>query len=92
MLYYIYIQFIVYTDEDTKNNTTSNEEVAPKENHTQTKRSDCNLKTGEDNHRKPFRSQRYFRGITDPDLLCGVIFVDKAFTAKVLCYLLNVCL
>ncbi|XP_063986655.1 endoribonuclease Dcr-1 [Diachasmimorpha longicaudata] len=35
------------------------------------------------------RYHRAFRGMTDPDLLCGVIFVDKSFTAKILFYLLN---
>ncbi|XP_015125778.1 endoribonuclease Dcr-1 [Diachasma alloeum] len=35
------------------------------------------------------RYQRTFRGMTDPDVLCGVIFVDKSFTAKILFYLLN---
>ncbi|XP_058796621.1 endoribonuclease Dcr-1 [Phymastichus coffea] len=34
---------------------------------------------------RPFR----FRGLTDPDLMCGVIFVDNTITAKVLFYLLN---
>ncbi|XP_046424425.1 endoribonuclease Dcr-1 isoform X2 [Neodiprion fabricii] len=32
---------------------------------------------------------RYPRTQIDPDLLCGVIFVDKGFTAKILFYLLN---
>ncbi|KAG8041648.1 hypothetical protein G9C98_002941 [Cotesia typhae] len=31
---------------------------------------------------------RPHRNITDPDLLCGIIFVDKGFTAKILFYLL----
>ncbi|XP_046835523.1 endoribonuclease Dcr-1 [Vespa crabro] len=77
------------TDGDSKNITPTNGEIAPKENHVHIRRPDYNWRTGEDNYRKPFRSQRYFRGITDPELLCGVIFVDKAFTAKVLSYLLN---
>ncbi|OXU22125.1 hypothetical protein TSAR_000757 [Trichomalopsis sarcophagae] len=38
---------------------------------------------------KKFRPFRHSRGLTDPDLLCGVIFVDDAVTAKVLFYLLN---
>ncbi|XP_017892073.1 endoribonuclease Dcr-1 [Ceratina calcarata] len=37
--------------------------------------------------RREKRSQR--QRLTDPDLLCGVIFVDKPFVAKVLFYLLN---
>lgn len=41
------------------------------------------------NRGKPPRASRHMRGITDPDLLCGVIFVNKAFVAKVLFYLLN---
>ncbi|KAK0177678.1 hypothetical protein PV328_001707 [Microctonus aethiopoides] len=32
---------------------------------------------------------RYHRAVTDPDLLCGIIFVDRGFTAKILFYLLN---
>ncbi|XP_048515053.1 endoribonuclease Dcr-1 isoform X2 [Athalia rosae] len=35
------------------------------------------------------KSLRYPRSQIDPDLLCGVIFVDKGFTAKILFYLLN---
>ncbi|XP_011315268.1 endoribonuclease Dcr-1 [Fopius arisanus] len=35
------------------------------------------------------RYQRTYRGMTDPDVLCGVIFVDASFTAKILFYLLN---
>ncbi|KAF7383500.1 hypothetical protein HZH66_012850 [Vespula vulgaris] len=76
------------TDGESKN-IKSNGEITPKENHIQIKKPDYNWRTGEDNHRKPYRPQRYFRGIVDPDLLCGIIFVDKAFTAKVLSYLLN---
>lgn len=41
------------------------------------------------NRGKPPRASRHMRGITDPDSLCGVIFVNKAFVAKVLFYLLN---
>ncbi|XP_044014882.1 endoribonuclease Dicer [Aphidius gifuensis] len=41
------------------------------------------------NNRKNNKFQRFYRGLTDPDLLCGVIFVDKSFTAKILFYLLN---
>ncbi|XP_034941920.1 endoribonuclease Dcr-1 [Chelonus insularis] len=32
---------------------------------------------------------RSHRNITDPDLLCGIIFVDTGFTAKILYYLLH---
>ncbi|XP_012286436.1 endoribonuclease Dcr-1 [Orussus abietinus] len=46
-------------------------------------------KTHEDGFKKSPKSLRHLRGVTDPDLLCGVIFVDKAFTAKILFYLLN---
>lgn len=35
------------------------------------------------------KSLRFPRSQIDPDLLCGVIFVDKGFTAKILFYLLN---
>lgn len=50
-----------------------------------------NWKSNDDNYKKTPKSQRYLCGNTDPDLLCGVIFVDKGFTAKVIFYLLNVC-
>ncbi|KAI4495974.1 hypothetical protein M0802_008189 [Mischocyttarus mexicanus] len=43
----------------------------------------------EDIRRRAYRTQRYLRGIVDPDLLCGIIFVNKAFTAKVLSSFLN---
>ncbi|XP_003706496.2 endoribonuclease Dcr-1 isoform X1 [Megachile rotundata] len=46
-------------------------------------------KGNEENDKRPFKFQRHMRGATDPDLLCGVIFVDKGFVAKVLFYLLN---
>lgn len=49
-----------------------------------------NWKSNDDNYKK-FKSQRYPCSGTDPDQLCGVIFVDKGFTAKVLFYLLSVC-
>lgn len=58
----------------------------------QPKRFGGNWKSNDDNYKKTPKSQRYLCGSTDPDLLCGVIFVDKGFTAKVLFYLLNVCL
>lgn len=51
-----------------------------------------NWKSNDDNYKKMFKSQRYFCSGTDPDLLCGVIFVDKGFTAKILFYLLSVCI
>ena len=38
---------------------------------------------------KKLRTFRHSRGLTDPDLLCGVIFVDTSLSAKVLFYLLN---
>lgn len=50
-----------------------------------------NWKSNDDNYKKAFKSQRYSSSGTDPDLLCGVIFVDKGFTAKILFYLLSVC-
>lgn len=51
-----------------------------------------NWKSNNDNYKKTPKSQRYLCGNTDPDLLCGVIFVDKGFIAKVIFYLLNVCI
>ncbi|XP_077280882.1 endoribonuclease Dcr-1 [Temnothorax americanus] len=48
-----------------------------------------NWKSNDDNYKRTFKSQRYPCSGTDPDLLCGVIFVDKGFTAKVLFYLLS---
>lgn len=41
------------------------------------------------NFNKKPRPPRHQRGLTDPDLLCGVIFVDNSLTAKVLFYLLS---
>ncbi|KOC66705.1 Endoribonuclease Dicer [Habropoda laboriosa] len=38
---------------------------------------------------KPMQTKKLECNWKDPDLLCGVIFVDKAFVAKVLFYLLN---
>ncbi|XP_043489191.1 endoribonuclease Dcr-1 isoform X3 [Polistes fuscatus] len=46
-------------------------------------------KKAEDFRRRTYRTHRYLRGILDPDLLCGIIFVNKAFTAKVLSSFLN---
>lgn len=57
----------------------------------QPKRCRGNWKLNDDNYKKTPKAQRYMSGSTDPDLLCGVIFVDKGFTAKVLFHLLNVC-
>lgn len=62
-----------------------NQEKAPK-------RFGGNWKSNDDNYKKTSKSQRYLCSSTDPDLLCGVIFVDKGFTAKVLFYLLSVCI
>ncbi|XP_012529231.1 endoribonuclease Dcr-1 [Monomorium pharaonis] len=52
------------------------------------KRFGGNWKSNDDNYKK-YKSQRYPCSGTDPDHLCGVIFVDKGFTAKVLFYLLS---
>lgn len=57
----------------------------------QWKRFGANWKFNDDNCRKTSKL-RYPCSSTDPDLLCGVIFVDKGFTAKVLFYLLSVCM
>ncbi|CAL1675268.1 unnamed protein product [Lasius platythorax] len=54
----------------------------------QWKRFGANWKFNDDNCRKTSKL-RYPCSSTDPDLLCGVIFVDKGFTAKVLFYLLS---
>lgn len=67
----------------------NNREGFTRDRFVQSKKSDCNWKSNEENCRKPPRAPRHMRGITDPDLLCGVIFVNKAFVAKVLFYLLN---
>jgi endoribonuclease Dicer len=45
-------------------------------------------KTGDDGFKK-LRTFHYSYGLADPDLLCGIIFVNNALTAKVLFYLLN---
>lgn len=58
----------------------------------QSKRFGSNWKSSDDNYKKLLKSQRYLCNVTDPDSLCGVIFVDKGFTAKILFYLLNVCI
>ncbi|XP_015185292.1 PREDICTED: endoribonuclease Dcr-1 [Polistes dominula] len=46
-------------------------------------------KQADDVRRRAYRTQRYLRGIMDPDLLCGIIFVKKSFTAKVIASFLN---
>ncbi|EZA50771.1 Endoribonuclease Dcr-1 [Ooceraea biroi] len=48
-----------------------------------------NWKFNDDNYKRTSKSQRHPCNTMDPDLLCGVIFVDKGFTAKVVFYLLN---
>ena len=86
-----YTKDINNTDNKLNNENISQKSVNNRENSkdkfVQSKKLDW--KSNEENCRKPPRAQRHMRGITDPDLLCGVIFVDKAFVAKVLFYLLN---
>ncbi|KOX74828.1 Endoribonuclease Dcr-1 [Melipona quadrifasciata] len=89
-----YTKDINNTDNKLNNENISQKSVNNRENSTkdkfvQSKKLDYNWKSNEENCKKPPRAQRHMRGITDPDLLCGVIFVDKAFVAKVLFYLLN---
>ncbi|KAK1137182.1 hypothetical protein K0M31_001706 [Melipona bicolor] len=89
-----YTKDINNTDNKLNNENISQKSVNNRENSTkdkfvQSKKLDYNWKSNEENCKKPSRAQRHMRGITDPDLLCGVIFVDKAFVAKVLFYLLN---
>lgn len=67
----------------------SNKEVFPKDRFMQNRKLGSHWKGNEENCKKPLKGLRHMRGVTDPDLLCGVIFVDKAFVAKVLFYLLN---
>jgi len=57
----------------------------------QSKKFRTNWKFNDDAYKKTFKPQRHPCNSTDPDLLCGVIFVDKGFTAKIIFYLLNVC-
>lgn len=68
---------------DDKSDSANNKEQTNHEKSVKTfhRRTDGGFK-------KP-RTFRYPRGLTDPDLLCGVIFVDNSVTAKVLFYLLN---
>ncbi|XP_066598004.1 endoribonuclease Dcr-1 [Prorops nasuta] len=72
----------------SKNTTADNKEVLNKEQNIPFRRVGNNFKASEDNPRKP-KFQRFNRGVTDPDLLCGIIFVEKGFTAKIVFYLLN---
>ncbi|KAG6799300.1 endoribonuclease Dicer-1 [Apis mellifera caucasica] len=88
-----YTKHINNTDNKINNENISrkfpaNNRDSIKDKFMQSKKLDCNWKSSEENCKKP-PVARHMRGITDPDLLCGVIFVDKAFVAKVLFYLLN---
>ncbi|CAK9807565.1 Endoribonuclease dcr-1 [Anthophora plagiata] len=87
-------------DISNSNNKVNNENISQKlsvntkesfikDKPMQTRRLECNWRGNVENCKKPFKPQRHMREVTDPDLLCGVIFVDKAFVAKVLFYLLN---
>ncbi|XP_076235555.1 endoribonuclease Dcr-1 [Calliopsis andreniformis] len=76
-------------ENNCKNSFVNSKENTVKDNSIENKTSGFNSKGNEENCKKSPKSQRYVRGITDPDLLCGVIFVDKSFVAKVLFYLLN---
>lgn len=90
-----YTKHITYNTDNKINNENisrkfpANNRDSIKDKFMQSKKLDCNWKSNEENCKKPPVAQRHMRGITDPDLLCGVIFVDKAFVAKVLFYLLN---
>ncbi|XP_011149855.1 endoribonuclease Dcr-1 [Harpegnathos saltator] len=72
---------LVRNDKDVINSRTQDKSVQPK-------KFGGNWKLNDDNYKKNSKS-RYLYGSTDPDLLCGIIFVDKGFTAKILFYLLN---
>nr|XP_031838404.1 endoribonuclease Dcr-1 [Nomia melanderi] len=76
-------------ENNLKNLSVNNKENSCKDNFGQIKKSESNWKSNEENYKRPPKSQRHLRGVTDPDLLCGVIFVDKAFIAKILFYLLH---
>ncbi|KAL0111364.1 hypothetical protein PUN28_012927 [Cardiocondyla obscurior] len=80
-------------DINSKNGVTKNDKnvslLRTQEKPMHLKKFGGNWKSNDDNYKKPFKSQRYPCSGTDPDLLCGVIFVDKGFTAKVLFYLLS---
>ncbi|XP_051158648.1 endoribonuclease Dcr-1 isoform X2 [Leptopilina boulardi] len=78
------------SDDKQTNDVKKNIANETNSNHRETfRKSGINWRSNEDGHRKPIKSSRYMRGITDPDLLCGIIFVNKGFTAKILFYLLN---
>ena len=79
----------VNNENNSKHVSVNNEKSSVKDNSVQTRKPESNWRSGEENYRKPSKSQRHVRGVTDPDLLCGVIFVDTSFVAKVLFYLLN---
>ncbi|XP_015439626.1 PREDICTED: endoribonuclease Dcr-1 [Dufourea novaeangliae] len=79
----------IKNESNLKNLVVNNKETSMKDNFRQVRKSDCNWKNNEDNYKRSPKSDRHVRGVTDPDLLCGVIFVDKAFVAKILFYLLH---
>lgn len=91
---YLKIYVIFFPDINSKTCVTkSDKDISfskTQEKPAQLKRFGANWKFNDDNCRKTFKLQRYPCSSTDPDLLCGVIFVDKCFTAKVLFYLLSV--
>ncbi|XP_076165348.1 endoribonuclease Dcr-1 isoform X2 [Ptiloglossa arizonensis] len=76
-------------ESNLKNLSRNNKGSFLKNNFLEIKKSACNWKGSDENYKKLPKSERHMRGVTDLDLLCGVIFVDKAFVAKVLFYLLN---
>ncbi|XP_043263545.1 endoribonuclease Dcr-1 [Colletes gigas] len=85
---------IPHNKKNRQNNykNSNNKENSHKRNFGQIKKSECNWRSNEENYTKVTKSPKslhHMREATDPDLLCGVIFVDKAFVAKVLFYLLN---
>jgi len=86
--------YIYFSDINSKNCVTrSDKEISfsrSQEKPTQLKRFGANWKFNDDTCRKTSKLQRYPCNSADPDLLCGVIFVDKGFTAKILFYLLSV--
>lgn len=69
-----------------ENHASKNEKINMKEQNSQGKAPQA--KKVEPGFKKP-RPFRFSRGLTDPDLLCGVIFVNKTMTAKVLFFLLS---
>ncbi|XP_015607218.1 endoribonuclease Dcr-1 isoform X2 [Cephus cinctus] len=75
---------------DANVKTESNKELIPiRENHMHFRKFGSNWRPHEEGYKRSPKSLRHLRSVTDPDLLCGVIFVDRAFTAKILFYLLN---